>query len=137
MSVLIPESYIKDFDLRLSLYKRASALATESELVSFSSELVNRFGLLPSELEGLLSIIRLKQLCLATSVTKINLGDKGILVEFMEDKDPKLAERLVEFVMKNKERIKIKNNNAFVLIAAIKESEKRIQFAETFLKSLY
>jgi transcription-repair coupling factor (superfamily II helicase) len=136
MSVLIPESYIKDFDLRLSLYKRASALATEAELVSFSSELVNRFGSLPSELEGLLSIIRLKQLCLATSVTKINLGDKGILVEFIEDKDSKLSEKLVEFVMKNKERVKVKNNNSFVLIAAIKEPEKRIQFTEKFLKSL-
>ena len=136
MSILIPESYIKDFDLRLSLYKRASTLATEAELVAFSSELTDRFGSLPSELEGLLSVIRLKQLCLETFVKKINLGDKGILVQFVEDKDPKLTERLFEFVMKNKDRVKIKSNDAIVLIAAIDKPEERIQLAKKFLESI-
>jgi transcription-repair coupling factor (superfamily II helicase) len=135
MTVLIPESYIQEFSLRLSLYKMASSLTNESELVAFAAQLINRFGPIPTEVEALLDIIRLKQLCFETFVSKINLGDKGILIEFVKDKDPKITERLFEFVMKNKDRVKIKSNDSIVLMSNIKEPEKRISFAKKFLET--
>ena len=136
VSVLIPESYISDFDLRLSLYKKASCLITENELTAFAAELIDRFGPIPSELEALLSIVRLKQLCLKSFVRKINLGDKGILIEFVETKDPGLSEKLLELVMKNKEQVKLKSSNSILLVAQIKAPEKRLQFAKRFLENI-
>jgi transcription-repair coupling factor (superfamily II helicase) len=136
LPILIPEAYIPEFNLRLSLYKRASSLTNETELTAFAAELIDRFGPIPIELESLLSVIRLKQLCLEAFVTKINLGDKGILIEFVENKDPKLAEKLFEFVMKNKDKVKIKTSNSIVLIAEIKEPIKRLQLAKKFLETI-
>ncbi|NRA74168.1 MAG: transcription-repair coupling factor [Rickettsiales bacterium] len=135
MPILIPEAYIADFDLRLSLYKKASNFTTESELIAFSAELIDRFGALPSELEGLLAVLRLKQLCLKTFVKKINLGNKGILIEFVDTKEQAVAEKLFKFVMNNKEKIKLKNNGSIVLMVEIQEQMKRIEAVKEFLES--
>ena len=54
----------------------------------------------------------------------------------MENKDPKLAERGFKFVMKNKERVKVKNNNSIVLIAAINEPEKKNSIYGKIFKEL-
>ena len=48
-SILIPEFYIDDLDLRLSLYKRAANLADENEIDAFRIELTDRFGKSPQE----------------------------------------------------------------------------------------
>ena len=48
-SVLIPETYVADLQLRLGLYRRLSTLETRDEIDAFASELVDRFGPLPEE----------------------------------------------------------------------------------------
>ncbi len=46
-SVLIPESYVADLQLRLGLYRRLSSIETRPEIDQFAAELVDRFGALP------------------------------------------------------------------------------------------
>ncbi len=43
-SVLIPESYVADLQLRLGLYRRLSSIETRPEIDAFAAELVDRFG---------------------------------------------------------------------------------------------
>ena len=43
-SVLIPETYVADLQLRLGLYRRLSTLETRAEIDAFAAELVDRFG---------------------------------------------------------------------------------------------
>ena len=43
-AALMPESYIGDLDLRLSLYRRLASLESGEELDAFAAELVDRFG---------------------------------------------------------------------------------------------
>ena len=47
-SVLIPESYVADLQLRLGLYRRLSMLEQRADIDAFAAELVDRFGELPA-----------------------------------------------------------------------------------------
>src|SRR5262249_32389336 len=51
-SVLIPEIYIEDLGIRMSLYRRLSDLETKDDIEAFAAELIDRFGPLPPEVQN-------------------------------------------------------------------------------------
>src|ERR1700752_1065529 len=54
LPVLIPEDYVRDLPVRLGLYRRIGALASDAETDAMAAELVDRFGPLPQDVENLL-----------------------------------------------------------------------------------
>ena len=70
VSVLIPESYVVDLSVRLSLYRRLSDVGSETELESFAAELIDRFGSIPEETSQLLKITAIKALCKELGISK-------------------------------------------------------------------
>ena len=53
LPVLIPEAYVRDLPVRLGLYRRIGALASDAETEAMAAELVDRFGALPTEVDNL------------------------------------------------------------------------------------
>ena len=84
--VLIPEAYVPDLDVRLGLYRRLSSLEKKVELEGFAAELIDRFGPLPSEVDTLMLIVRIKALCKRAGIAKLDGGPKGATVQFHDDK---------------------------------------------------
>lgn len=84
MAVLIPESFVPDLNVRMSLYRRMATLTSQSELDSFAAELVDRFGTLPDEVENLLAIMAIKRLCRIAGIAQIKAGPKGALLSFRD-----------------------------------------------------
>lgn len=82
MPVLIPENYIEDLNLRLSIYRRIADLADKQEIEAFAAELIDRFGPLPGDVENLLDLVEIKQLCRKAGVSKVEAGPKGGLLSF-------------------------------------------------------
>ena len=76
--VTIPENYIPDLTTRLSLYRRLSALSDETEIEAMGAEIVDRFGPPPPEVDLLLKLVRIKALCRASHVEKLDAGPKGM-----------------------------------------------------------
>ena len=62
MPVLIPEDYVADLSVRLSLYRRLADLETDDEIDNFGAELRDRFGVLPDEVRYLFKIVAIKAL---------------------------------------------------------------------------
>ncbi len=81
-SVMIPETYVADLNLRLSLYRRIADLKGRKEIDAFAAEMIDRFGKLPEEVQNLLEIIELKGLCRRANIEKIDSGVKGIVITF-------------------------------------------------------
>ena len=52
-SIMIPEAYVTDLQLRLGLYRRLSSFEKRADIDAFAAELVDRFGPLPPEVEHL------------------------------------------------------------------------------------
>ncbi len=82
LPVLIPESYVADLPVRLGLYRRIGALATDAESEALAAELVDRFGPLPGEVENLLQVVALKRACREAGVERLEAGPKGMVLSF-------------------------------------------------------
>ena len=62
LPVLIPEDYVRDLPVRLGLYRRIGALASDAETEAMAAELVDRFGAAAAtEVENLLEVVALKR----------------------------------------------------------------------------
>ncbi len=109
VSVLIPEDYVPDLDVRLGLYRRLSNLHTKVELEGFAGELIDRFGPLPKEVNTLLLIVRIKEKCKEAGISKLDGGPKGATIQFHGDKFANPA-GLVEFIKDQRDLAKIKDN---------------------------
>ena len=107
--VTIPDSYIPDLDVRLGLYRRLADLTTKVELEGFAAELIDRFGPLPREVNTLLLVIRIKAMAKRANIAKLDVGPKGITVQFHQDKFPNPA-GLVDFLSDERGTAKVTDN---------------------------
>jgi len=97
--ILIPEDYVPDLDLRMGLYRRLNEVEDRQGLEAFAAELIDRFGKLPAPTQNLFKIIEIKQNCVAANISKIDVGPKGALVSFFEDRFPR-PEALVAYIQR-------------------------------------
>ena len=88
--VLIPEDYVPDLDLRMSLYRRINDMEDAQAIEAFGAELIDRFGPLPAETENLLTLMNIKLNARAANIAKLDLGPKGALVSFWNDNFPNI-----------------------------------------------
>ena len=112
--VLIPEAYVQDLDVRLGLYRRLSALAKKIELEAFAAELIDRFGKLPAEVDMLLRVVRIKGMCRAAGIAKLDSGPKGAVIQFYQDKFISPSD-LAQYLLDSRGTAKIKDNKLIVL----------------------
>ena len=123
VSVLIPEAYVPDLDVRLGLYRRLSSLTTKVELEGFAAELIDRFGKLPREVNTLLLVVRIKAMCKKAGIAKLDGGPKGATLLFHNDKFAS-PQGLVEFLHDQRGMAKIKDNKIIVHRDWTKEADR-------------
>ncbi len=133
--VMIPEHYVADLTLRLTLYKRLSTMDDDAELQSFGAELVDRFGPLPEEVNQLLEIVAIKALCKRANVEKVEAGPKGIIVAFRDNSFAN-PEGLVGFVAKQGTLAKVRPDMRVVFIDDFETVEQRLKATRRLLTDL-
>ena len=111
--VLIPESYVRDLDVRLGLYRRLSSLTSKVEVEGFAAELIDRFGKLPKEVNALLLVVRIKSECRKAGIARLDTGPKGATIQFHEDRFAN-PDGLVEFIRGQNGLAKIRDNKLIV-----------------------
>ena len=70
----------------MSIYKRISLINNDQENNNLITELIDRFGKLPIQVQNLFKLIEIKLLCINYNIEKIDFGKKGILISFFENK---------------------------------------------------
>lgn len=73
--------YVSDRDLRLQLYRRLAGLRTLPEVESLQSELIDRFGDPPAEVENLLYQLRVKVMAAAAGLAGVVTEGGQILLQ--------------------------------------------------------
>lgn len=86
--ILIPEEYVPDLDLRMGLYRRLNEVEDTHGIEEFAAEMIDRFGKLPEPTDNLLRLIETKLNARRACIAKIDVGPKGALVSFHEDRFP-------------------------------------------------
>ena len=82
---LLPDDYIFDVSLRLSLYKRIASCKNKQALDDVQVELIDRFGLLPQAAKNLVHIAKLKLKAQQIGIARIDAGPAGGSIEFSHD----------------------------------------------------
>ena len=88
MSMLIPETYVTDLQLRLGLYRRLSTLETRAEIDAFAAELVDRFGALPEEVAASARRHGDQGAVPQAGIAKVDAGPKGAVIRSTATSSP-------------------------------------------------
>ncbi len=123
ISARIPEEYIKENSLRLSFYRRLSALQQDIDIESLLAEMLDRFGSLPDEVKTLVSIIKIREKCKNLQIDLFEAGARGIIISFKEGKFHN-TKGLIDFIESDRGNISIKNNK--LLVKAVSKDKNTI-----------
>jgi transcription-repair coupling factor (superfamily II helicase) len=85
VNAFIPEEYIDDITLRLSLYRRIASSKTQEALKALELEIDDRFGRPPDEVKHLIDIMSLRIMARELFITKIQDVDGMVRILFSPD----------------------------------------------------
>ncbi len=134
-SVLIPEEYVPDLQVRLTLYRRLSGVESHEAIESFAAELIDRFGPLPQEVRHLLDIVEIKGLCRQAGIEQIDAGPKGAVIAF-RNKTFANPEGLIDFIRKEGKQVKLQPDHRLIYYANWETPEERLAGARDLLQRL-
>ena len=132
---LLPEDYVPDVHLRLILYKRISAAASEEALRELTVELIDRFGLLPDAAKNLMRVAAIKQQAARLGIEKIDAADGGGYLVFGASShiDP-LA--LVQLVQGDSRTYSLQGSHRLSFRMDLSDLGRRFETIETLLDRL-
>jgi transcription-repair coupling factor (superfamily II helicase) len=132
--VLIPEDYVPDLNVRLTLYRRLAEIEDEREIDAFGAELADRFGSVPEEVRQLLKIVAIKSLCRRANVEKIEAGPKGAVIAFRDNSfaDP---DALIRFIGEH-DHARVRPDMKVVFFDEWETPERRLDGATKILRNL-
>jgi len=133
--VLIPDTYVADLSVRLSLYRRIATLADREEIDQLAAELVDRFGTMPPEVENLLEVVAVKALCKQAGVEKLDAGPKGAVVTFRGNVFANPI-GLVQYIAQQAGAAKLRPDHKLVFVRAWDEPAKRVKLAQKLIAKL-
>ncbi|MCW6534377.1 transcription-repair coupling factor [Sphingomonas lycopersici] len=133
--ILIPEDYVPDLDLRMGLYRRLNELDDKQALEAFAAEMIDRFGALPDATENLIRVIEIKMNAKKACVAKMDIGPKGALVTFHDDRPPNV-EGLLAYVQRLGAIAKLRPDSKFALTRSWPDADARLNGALQLSKGL-
>ena len=78
ISAHIPPDYIQSLPARLGIYRRIAEIKNDEDVSDIIDELIDRFGDPPREVEGLVSVARLRQTAAANGIYEIKEDAGGV-----------------------------------------------------------
>jgi transcription-repair coupling factor (superfamily II helicase) len=128
LPALIPDDYLPDVHHRLIMYKRIASAKDAEALRELRVEMIDRFGLLPDQVNNLFEVTRLKQIAQKLGILKLDMGEEGGRILFNEKPsiDPM---KIMGLVQKRPWEFKIKGQDKLYFeYETMKELEQRVQW---------
>jgi transcription-repair coupling factor (superfamily II helicase) len=97
VEALLPDDYIADVGVRLSLYKRLASADTPDEVADLAAEMEDRFGPPPTEAKQLIHLMRIKTELRRLRVLGCEASPRGVTLHLRDDTplDPQKLTALV------------------------------------------
>jgi transcription-repair coupling factor (superfamily II helicase) len=134
-SVLIPEDYVADLQVRLGLYRRLADFKDQEELDAFGAELHDRFGKPPEEVQHLLEIVSIKLLCRAANVQSVDAGARGATIALRNGIFPNPS-GLVEWISGQGTLAKLRPDMKLVILRDWESAAARLKGTRQLMQTL-
>lgn len=82
----IPDEYIPDANQKIEIYQNIALCQNEENIQNVIDEIIDRFGNMPSELENLIDIARIKYLAKQIKISKITSKKTTVVFTFEPNK---------------------------------------------------
>jgi len=117
MEILIPDAYVNNIAERLSLYRELDDAKDESELITFETNLNDRFGPVPKQTIELVHTIRLRWLAMEIGFEKLLLKNNRLIGYFIQNQNSPYYQsetftKVLKFVQANGRTCKMKESNS-------------------------
>ena len=97
ISSYIPDKYINNGSQKIEIYQNIALCRTEDDVQNVIDEIIDRYGAMPKELENLIDIARIKELCRKANIIKIAERMNGVVFYFDKSKyDPAIIDKLIK-----------------------------------------
>ncbi|MDB9782194.1 transcription-repair coupling factor, partial [Winogradskyella sp.] len=111
--LLFPDDYINNITERLNLYTKLNAIKTEEELAQFETEIIDRFGELPTQVSDLLDSVKLKWIATKMGVEKLIMKQGKLIGYFIQDQQSGFYQsdnfsKVLQFAQLNAKKCKMK-----------------------------
>ena len=103
VSSYIPDSYIDSSSQKIEVYQNIALCRTEEDIQNVIDELIDRYGVMPKELENLIEVARIKEMCRNAGIVKIS--EKKSMQDFQNTQ-----QSIVFYFDKNKYKPEIVDN---------------------------
>ncbi|WP_445773159.1 transcription-repair coupling factor [Shewanella sp.] len=130
---LLPEDYVSDVNMRLSLYKRIANCENDTMLDELKVEFIDRFGMLPDATRNLMAITLYKHQATALGIVKIEMHAKGGSVEFGQENavDPMF---IIGLLQNQPQIYRMDGPNKLKFTIPAETSKERLELVNTLLE---
>ena len=135
LPALIPDEYLPDVNMRLTLYKRLSNCQTKEHLHELQVEMIDRFGLLPDEVKALFQLAELRQFGEQLGLKKIEAGPNGGRLQFTQNTAVEPM-TIVSMVQNNPAIFRLQNNDQLSFTMPMDSAEQRFSEVNKILQQL-
>jgi len=121
LEILIPDTYVESITERLSLYTRLDNCDSEEQLKDFHTELTDRFGPIPAQVEALFDTVRIRKLAVSLGFEKMILKEDTLRGYFINRPDSPYYESetfrlILEFIQKQTNKARLKQTGKLFLL---------------------
>lgn len=134
ISSYIPDEYIESSDIKISIYQDISLCKNEDEVLDITDEIIDRFGNMPKEVENLLEIARIKNMCKEKKISKISQRQNGI-VFYLSSSDFEI-ENVNKIIEKFKTKVKFSQSALPYITYKIDEKMPILKQVKDFIKEI-
>lgn len=97
VSSYIPDNFIESNSQKIEIYQNIALCRTEEDIQNVIDEIIDRYGHMPEELENLIEIARIKNLCKEANVLKISQRKDKAVFYFDKSKfNPEIVDKLIK-----------------------------------------
>lgn len=132
---LIPEDYLPDVHTRLILYKRIASAADNEALSDLRIEMIDRFGLLPPQVQTLFATTRIKLVAQDMGIRKLDMSAGGGRILF--DEQPNINPvKIIGLIQKQPRTFKLDGQDKLRITKEIEDAEQRVEWILKLLKEI-
>ncbi|TXH02806.1 MAG: transcription-repair coupling factor [Nevskiaceae bacterium] len=135
VSALIPEDYVPDVHTRLTMYKRIAEADSEAALHELKVEMIDRFGLLPSQAERLFDAALLRAAAVPLGIARVRVGARSATLDF--GPQPKIEPlRLIKLIQTQPKVYKLEGQKRLHYYANLEDAGQRAATVLALLATL-
>ncbi|MEJ7823715.1 MAG: transcription-repair coupling factor, partial [Chitinophagaceae bacterium] len=127
LEILIPDDYVESITERLSLYSRLDNCETENDLNNFHTEMIDRFGPIPPQVEDLFTTVRSRKIAVELGFEKMLVKNENLKCFFVSNPESPYFQSetftgILKFIQTktNKAKLKQVGRNGILIVENIK-----------------